>query len=315
MDVFFGIENLSKNYKNAVVCIGNFDGIHFGHRQIVKKSIEEAKKINVKSLMVTFDKHPRIIFAEKNSTIPIPILNTNNEKNFVLQNTGLDGVLYLKSDINLLSIEPEKFLKDIIVDKINATKVIVGYDFRYGKDRKGNIELMTHCGAKYKFQVIQIDAITKSNEIVSSSIIRRYLEQGNLEKAEEFLDDKYLIHGKIVHGTGRGRKLGFPTANVEISNKNKLIPARGVYFSRLKIDNEITHGLCNIGVRPTFDEYELVIEVYIYENENVNLYNKNIEITLLNKMRDEIKYDNAEKLIQQMNLDKQYGLQLIKQYN
>jgi len=315
MDVFFGIENLPQEYKKSAICIGNFDGIHIGHRQIIAKTVGISREKSVKSLMITFEEHPRIFFAKMKNKTAIPVLNTLEEKNEILKTTEIDAVLYLKTNKKFLSIDPEIFLKDLIVEKINASSVVIGYDFRFGKDRKGNVALMQKCGKKYNFQVNQITAITKNNEIVSSSLIRSFLENGNLETAEEFLGSKYRFSGKIVHGSGRGKQLGFPTANVEVDHDYKLIPAKGVYFAKLKISDEIKFGLCNIGIRPTFDEHELVIEIFVYENDNADLYDSQIEVVLLKRMRDEIKYDTVEELILQMEIDKQSGLQLIKQYN
>lgn len=315
MEVFFGKENLPEKYKRAVICIGNFDGVHYGHQQIINKTIEIAKSKSTKSLMITFDQHPRIIFSRQTGKSPIPVLTTIRERNEILETMGLDAVLYLKAEPALFTIEPEEFLKSLIVEKINASDVIIGYDFHFGKNRAGNVDLMKKCGNKYNFCVDQFAAIQRNNEIISSSIIRNYLENGNLEKAEEYMGRKYKFSGTIVHGSGRGRHLGFPTANVKPDNEYKLIPGIGVYLVRLKMTDETKFGLCNIGVRPTFNEHDLVIEIYIYDNQKKDLYEEEIEIALLNRMRDEIKYETKEALIEQMEKDKVKGLELIKQYN
>ncbi len=315
MNVIFGVENLTNNFSNAVICIGNFDGIHYGHRQIITTCIREAKKINTKSLLVTFDKHPRNVFAELKNGPPLPILTTNEEKTILLEDTGIDGILFLETDPDFLSVGPEEFLKQVIVDKIGASQVIVGYDFRFGKARLGNVELMQQCGKKYQFNVVQAEAVRVNGEIVSSSGIRNYLKQGNLAAAEQALGYQYHFSGRVIHGSGRGTMMGFPTANIEIDNPRKLVPARGIYLTRVVIDGRDKFGLCNIGVRPTFGESDLVIEIFIYHEKNVNLYNLPIEVTLLHRMRDEIKYDSQDALIEQMRIDKQNGLELIKQYN
>jgi riboflavin kinase/FMN adenylyltransferase len=315
MDIFTGIGNLPENYKNAVVCIGNFDGIHHGHQNIINRCIEEAQKTGVASLLVTFDRHPRNVFAAVNGQKPIPVLNTNEEKNEILRNTRMKGILYLKTNTDFLSAEPEEFLKNIIVNKIKASKVIVGYDFRFGRNRKGDVDLMMYCGEKYDFQVIQIDAFTFDGEIVSSSRIRQLLKAGDLEKSEKLLGYQYYFSGTIVHGSGRGAELGFPTANVKLNHADKLVPSYGVYLTKIKIKEEFKFGLCNIGVRPTFNEHDLVLEIYIYDNKQSDLYGEKIKVTLLHRMRDEIKYSTVSELIEQMNKDKQNGLEIIKQYN
>ncbi len=315
MKVIFGVENLTKNFSNAVVCIGNFDGIHYGHRKIINTCIREAKRTNTKSLLVTFDRHPKNVFAELKNGQPLPILTTNEEKNILLEETEIDGILYLETDPEFLSVAPEEFLKELIVEKIGAGSVVVGYDFRFGKARKGGIELMLQCGEKYQFDVVHIQAVQINGQVVSSSKIRNYLKQGDLSAAEQALGYKYHFSGRIVHGSGRGTGMGFPTANVEIDNPRKLVPAKGIYLTKVIIDRREKFGLCNIGVRPTFDESDLVIEIFIYYEKDVNLYNLPIEVTILHRMRDEIKYNTQEALIEQMRIDKQNGLKLIKQYN
>jgi len=315
MDVFLGIENLPGNYENAVICLGNFDGIHFGHQQIINSCITEAKSQNVKSLLVTFEIHPRIIFAEKSNREVTPLLNTNEEKNAILEKTGIDGVLYLKTSDELLGLGADEFVRSIIIKKIKVSKVIFGYDFHFGKDRKGNVDLMLKCGEKYNFEVIQVDAVQMGEEIVKSSLIRKHLIDGELEKSENLLGYPYHFAGEIVHGSGRGTALGFPTANVDVSNKYKLIPAYGVYFTKLKINKEIKYGLCNIGVRPTFDEHDLVIEIFIYDLDETDIYDRHVEVTMLQRLRDEIRYETVDELVDQMNIDKTMGQNLIKLYN
>lgn len=315
MEVFLGIENLPDLYRNSVICIGNFDGIHYGHHRIVKDTIILAKKNEVKSLMVTFDRHPRIVFAKKTNRQPVKVLNTIPEKNRTLKKTGLDAVLYLRTENDFFSINPEEFIKKIIVDNIDASIVIVGYDFRFGKNRKGNVELMQSCGQKYGFQVRQMKAVKKDGDIVSSSIIRKYLETGKLEQAVKMLGRNYRLSGRVVHGSGRGRDLGFPTANVAPDNLYKLVPGIGIYLVRLQINGEVKFGLCNIGVRPTFDEEDLKIEIYIYDNKEKDRYGQDIEVEFIQRIRDEIRFDSTEKLIKQMEKDKILGLKLIKQYN
>ncbi|MBN2281914.1 MAG: bifunctional riboflavin kinase/FAD synthetase [Candidatus Marinimicrobia bacterium] len=315
MEIFHGLENLPISYQKAVICLGNFDGVHTGHRQIIEICISEAQKMAAKSLLVTFDRHPRIYFSQKSGCDATPLLNTNDEKNNILSCTALDGVLYLEMTEELLDLEAERFLKDVIVDKIKVSKVVFGYDFHFGKDRKGNIDLMQFCGEKYHFDVIQVGALKKENEIVSSSLIRKYLLAGDLEKSKGLLGYDYHFSGTVVYGSGRGTGLGFPTANVDVSNKYKLIPATGVYFTKVKINNETKFGLCNIGTRPTFDEQDLIIEIYIYDLDGKNLYHRHIEVDLLRRLRDEIRYETIEKLIDQMKLDKAMGENLMKQYN
>ncbi len=314
MDLFSGIETVHRDYQNSIVCIGNFDGIHLGHREIIKKCCEEAVSQQVKSLLITFDRHPRNVIADQNNAPKTSILNTVEEKNRLLTQTRIDGVLYLKTDTGFLAAEPEDFLKTIIADKISAQKVIIGYDFRFGRSRKGDVDMMKHCGKKHNFQVEQVAAVKQQAVIISSSKIRQLLQTGDLEAARKMLGYHYQFSGKIVHGSGRGRKLGFPTANVELNHTHKLIPATGVYLVAVSIADQAKYGLANIGVRPTFEETEVVIEIYIYDN-NDDLYGQSITVTMLTKMRDEIKYNSVDKLIKQMKLDKEKGLELIKQYN
>ncbi|HCK98825.1 MAG TPA: hypothetical protein DHW42_01780 [Candidatus Marinimicrobia bacterium] len=314
MQVFFGLDALPENFKSAVVTLGVFDGLHRAHMAIVQKVIDSAKAAHSYSMLVTFDPHPRK-YLNSSKDDPVLLLTTPEEKVHLLEDTALDAILFLKTDKALINMSSEEFVKMILVNQIGVKKIIVGYDYHFGKQREGRAEHLIALGRRYGFSAEIIAPIQFENEAVRSSVIRSLLSEGKVKKAANLIGRNYSISGAIVHGAGRGKELDFPTANIEINNHEKMIPKDGIYLTKVKINGKRYFGICNIGVRKTFNEHDRIVEVHILNVPDIDLYGAGIEIDFLERLRDELKFATVESLKHQMIDDKKVCLEKIKEYN
>jgi len=310
MQVFFGLDALPQYFKGAVVTLGVFDGLHLAHMEIIRRVINSAVKEQTSSMAITFDPHPRKILDQSGNSIPL--LTTQQEKLKFLEDTELDATLFLKVDETLLNTSSEAFVEKVLVNLMNVKRVIVGYDYHFGKGRGGRAGQLIQLGQKYGFSVETVAPILLNNEPVRSSLIRSLLEEGQVGKAAKLLGRYYGISGHVVHGAGRGNSLGFPTANIEINDPEKMIPSDGVYLSKVQVNEQQFFGICNIGIRETFNERDRVIEVYLMNTAQTDLYGAEIEVEFLERLRDEIKFDTLEELKNQMILDEKECLKKIK---
>jgi riboflavin kinase/FMN adenylyltransferase len=295
--------------ENTFLTIGTFDGLHIAHKQIINKVIEKSKIENGRSVILTFEPHPRSIL---NGRKEIFLLLNLDEKLDILGKFDIDLLIVLKFDKDLSNMPADKFFEEIIINKIGIREIIVGYDHYFGKDRQGNIELLKNIQSRYNFSLSIIDPIRLNGEAVNSTSIRRKLLEGNIEYANKLLGRPYSLSGKVIKGDKRGEILGFPTANILSSDPLKLIPRNGVYLVKIYIDDNNYYGFLNIGTRPTFSESDQIsIEVHVFDF-NLNIYNKGVVIEFLYYIREEIKFTSSKELIAQMNLDKEKCLKIIK---
>jgi len=301
MVVFNGIGELGDDYKGVVVTLGVYDGLHRAHMNIVNQVITSATEWNTRSMMITFDPHPRNVLDSSGS--PVKQLTTASEKVAILDDSALDSILFLNVDQDLLNTDSEVFVKTVLVDKLNVRKVIVGYDYHFGKNRGGKANQLLDYGKKYGFEVDIVGQILLKNEPIRSSVIRSLLADGNVEKAVKFLGRHYSIKGKVGHGSGRGKTLGFPTANIDLDCPNKMIPSDGIYLTECTVGTSQYYGICNIGIRKTFDEQNQIIEVYLMDVDAIDLYGHDLEMKFLERLRDEIKFATSAELITQMKKD------------
>ncbi len=312
MQVFYGLDELPDDWRGAVVTLGVFDGLHRAHTDILQRVVDSARQRDCRSMLITFDPHPRNVLAFPE--VPVPLLTTPREKTELLKDSELDAVLFLKVNQELLNTDSEEFVKTILVDKLQVRKVIVGYDYHFGKDRGGKTEQLIEYGEKYQFAVETVQPIMQEGEAVRSSVIRLLISEGQVVKAAKLLGRPYSIQGKVIHGSGRGRQLGFPTANLKVNDPQKMIPSSGIYLTTVDIDDRRYFGLCNVGTRKTFNEFKQIIEVYIMNLNNVDLYGSEIRINFLEWIRDEIKFDTVEELIDQMKSDEKECLKKTTKY-
>ncbi len=307
MKVVNDIANFSTNEKTFVT-IGTFDGVHFGHQKILEKLVSEAKNAGKKSVLLTFFPHPRMVL-QKDATIEL--INTIDERAKLLEKTGLDYLIIHPFSKKFSRTTALEFVRDILVNTFNISKLIIGYDHHFGKNREGNIEQLTEYSHLYDFTVEEIPAQDIDDVSVSSTKIRRALHAGNLKTANNYLGYNFLLNGKVVNGKKLGGKIGFPTANLDVKETYKLIPKTGVYVVKSTIDSKTIFGMMNIGNRPTVNGNHQTIEVHFFDF-NDNLYDKNLTIELIYFLRDEHKFDSIDHLILQLKKDEETARVYIK---
>ncbi len=293
-----------------MVTIGTFDGVHIGHQEIIEKLVTETKASNKKSVLLTFFPHPRMVLQKD---VSIKLINTIDERAQHLEKLGLDYLIIHPFSREFSRLTALDFVRDILVNQLNISKLIIGYDHHFGKNREGNIEQLTEYSHLYDFTVEEIPAQDIDEVSVSSTKIRKALANGHLKTANNYLGYNFSLTGKVVNGKQLGGKIGFPTANIDIPEDYKLIPKTGVYIVKSIIDNTTIYGMMNIGNRPTVDGEHQTIEVH-YFNFNQNLYGKELTIELLYYLRDEQKFDSVSGLISQLKKDKQNSMLFLKSY-
>lgn len=287
--------------------IGTFDGVHIGHKSILDRLKNETNNGEFLSLVLTFFPHPRMVLHQDSS---IKLLNTIEEKITLLECYGIDSLIIHPFDAAFSNLTAEEFVKSVLVNQLNVQKIIIGHDHRFGKNRTANIDDLINFGKKYNFNVEQIGAQEIDEIAISSTKIRKALLEGNITLANQFLGYSYFFSGKVIEGKKIGRTLGFPTANIEITENYKLLPKNGAYVISCNIDSLIYYGMMNIGNNPTIGNNEQSIEVHFFEL-NKNLYNGNLEISILYYLRDEQKFSTIEDLKMQLEKDKNYSLNFI----
>lgn len=295
----------------TVVTIGTFDGVHIGHQKIIKRLIDIGKQHDLKSAILTFFPHPRMVLQKDSS---IKLINTINERHAILNALGLDYLLVKKFTKAFSRLSAEDFVKQILVDKLQAKKVIIGYDHRFGRNRNANIDDLKRFGNEYGFEVEEISAQDINDVAVSSTKIRNALNAGDIAKANTYLGYAFMITGVVTKGKGLGRQLNFPTANINVEEDYKLIPKYGSYIVSSVINDEKIFGMLNIGINPTVDGNAESIEVHFF-NFNTDIYNKTIQIDLHERIRDEQKFESVEALKNQLAKDKETALAYIAKHH
>ena len=293
--------------QNCVMTIGNFDGIHIGHSKIIDFANELAANQGSKSLLVTFNPHPIEVLNGKCDNY---IITDFEKKMSLLAEAGLDFVYVVNFDDNFANIEADNFVKEFIYRKFNPSDIIVGYDHFFGKDRKGSFDLLKKYKETFSYELHRFAKIRLNNIDVKSSMIRRLIKEGKVKDASKLLGRPFSINGRVVKGKGRGTKLLAPTANIQIENLAQLIPKNGVYHADLfiKKDNTAYDSVCNIGIRPTFNDgnHDISIEAHILSEGEFDIYGYDVELIFKNYIREEIKFNDEKELINQINLDKEY---------
>lgn len=286
-----GLYNIRSIQRNSVVTIGNFDGVHRGHKILIDKVKSRAKALHVPSIVITFEPQPLEFFAPEKK---IARLTRLREKFLALSQTQVDYVLVLHFHQQLAELTPEEFVNRILVESLAVEHVIVGDDFRFGYQRAGDIELLTQLGIDNGFTVEKINTVAFAKERISSTRIRQLLAEDNQELVEQLLAHPYRMMGRVVHGDKLGRVLGFPTANIFLHRA--VTPVQGIYVVRMHgIDNIPLPGVANVGIRPTVGGTRSLLEVYLF-NFNRDIYGKHVSVEFCKKLRDEKHYDNLELL-------------------
>ena len=295
MEVFHGLENFSSISNHSIVAIGNFDGVHLGHQKILRCLEKKAKEFELFSLALTFFPHPGQILGKNG----IRMIQTLDQRIKEIKKFDIKAVLVIPFDESFAGLSGQDFIRKIVLNRLKAKAVIVGENFHFGKNREGDAALLHRLSSKYNFRICPVPPVIKEKETISSSLIRNFLQEGNVEKVSGLLGRTYEIEGKVIKGQSRGKALGFPTANIE--TENEIIP-QGVFITQTRIGAEILPSMTNVGSQPTFGQPGLNIESYILNFER-NLYGEHIGIHFLQKIRAEIKFRTPDDLTRQLEKD------------
>lgn len=309
MQVRRDIEDFPRDLR-PVMTMGTFDGIHLGHRTIFDELLRTAKETDVPSVLLTFHPHPReVIFREGE---PIYLLTTIEERIRILQDFGIDYCVVLPFTRNLSMLDSEEYFASIVVGKISPSHIVVGSDHAFGRGRSGHIQELQRLAGVHEIGVTVVPNVELEGQKISSTIIRKALMAGDVDTAHVLLGRPYLIHGIVERGQGLGEALGFPTANLHIDSTKKLLPKIGVYLVRVLWNDTLLFGLMNIGRRPTISvQGDVTVEVHILDF-NENLYGLVLEVEVLQRIRDEIRFPSRDALVEQIARDKELALDLIQ---
>lgn len=303
MQVFQNLDHLPEFHK-TVFTQGIFDGVHLGHQKLLDQVVSYTKSIDGKSVLLTFWPHPRLfLYPEDND---LKLIQTLDEKLNIIESLGIDTVIVLPFTKLLSETLPADYIKNFLVNTLNVHTVMVGYDHRFGKNRAGDIQVLRQFSGVYNYLVNEISAKDIDDITISSTKIRNAILVGDLEKANQYLGRQFSFTGSVVKGLQLGTKLGYPTANIQINERNKIIPANGVYAVKVRVLGLFYKGMMSIGENPTVENKTFSIEVNIFDF-NSDIYGKEITIFPIKKIRDEKKFKNLDELVQNLQLDKTYA--------
>jgi len=300
------ISNYDKAHPTAIT-IGTFDGVHIGHRKILERLINNAKVLELKATVLTFFPHPRMVLQKD---VAIKLLNTIDEKIKILEELGIDYLIIHPFTKEFSRLTATQFVRNILVNDLKTKKIIIGYDHRFGRNRNANINDLMAFGNAMDFEVEEISAQEVDDVSVSSTKIRKALEEGDMGTANMYLGYNYMLTGNIVKGKGLGRKLNFPTANLSIPEEYKLIPKNGVYVVSSVLEGNTVYGMMNIGFNPTVEGKTKSIEINFFDID-IDLYGKKIQIDIIDRIRDEKKFNSLESLQEQLKKDRETSLAII----
>ncbi|QGM80213.1 bifunctional riboflavin kinase/FAD synthetase [Otariodibacter oris] len=304
MQLIRGIHNLTRHpilANGCVLAIGNFDGVHLGHKHILKRLLDKSKHLSLPSVVMLFEPQPREFFARNNQNVTAPArLMRLRDKLYYLREMGIDYVICLRFNAKFAEQSPEQFVQNILVEKLNVKYLSVGDDFRFGKNRQGDFQFLNKVGAEFGFQVDNSNSYCLDGLRISSSLIRDALKNDDLDLVEKMLGKPYSIRGRVAHGNKLGRTIGFPTANIMLNRL--VIPIQGVYAVSIKTDEGDFFGVANVGNRPTINGTKPILEVHIF-NFSQAIYGESIEVSFLKKIRSEIKFESFEALKNQIEQD------------
>jgi len=285
------------DFASPTMTIGSYDGLHLGHQKILDQVISRAKSRGGEALVLTFEPHPAQVFSPESK---IPLITPYRKKMMLLEQLGVDVTINLPFTKDVYTMSAKEFVEEIVVKKIGPRAVIVGFNFTFGKGRKGNVEDLERLGKIYGIEVHVTPPFRLDNKVVSSTRIRALIMQGNIREANRMLGRHFFILAKVIHGHARGRKLGYPTANLE--RAEDLYPKAGVYAAYVTVDNETYRGAVNIGTKPTFGDEDFSIETFVFDYKG-NLYGKELTVSFVDRLRDEQRFPSPEALVQQMEKD------------
>lgn len=297
--------------KRTVVTIGTFDGVHLGHRKILQKLNAIGKEKNLESALLTFFPHPRMVLQQNQD---LKLINTIEERKELLAKTHIDHLIIEPFTVEFSRLTAEEYIKNYLVDYLNAKVIIVGYDHRFGRNRKANIENLKEFAREYDFEVVEISKQDIDDVAISSTKIRKAIEDGDIHLANLYLTSPFMLTGSIVKGKQIGKTIGYPTANLKVEEDYKIIPKNGVYVVKSAIEGKPFYGMMNIGHNPTIsgNSDQKFIETFFFDFDG-NLYGKHLKIEILKRIRDEKKFDGIDELVEAMKSDELYSRNYINQ--
>jgi riboflavin kinase / FMN adenylyltransferase len=298
MIVFKGIENITEDFRGSFVTIGNFDGVHLSHQFICRKLAEEAKNAGTKSLVITFDPHPKMILHP--AIRPFYFITTLEEKLKLLEDCGIDGTLVIPFSLDYSRVTAEQFVREFLGQKLAIKKIIIGHDYTFGQGKKGNSDYLVSSGREIGFAVEVVDAFKVGEEIISSTLVRNLIIKGDFKTVTNLLGRWYNVAGIVVSGRGRGVGLGFPTANID--PEKELLPPAGIYAAFVDVEGKRYMAALNIGEKPTFADYTFTFEVHLLDFSG-DLRGKRLNTEFVEKLREIIKFDSPEMLKKQIAAD------------
>lgn len=307
MKIIRSIDSISSEFaKGSSLTLGNFDGIHLGHQTLLYRTVEIARELSIPSVVVTYHPNPAVVLGKKPN---FKYLSLEEEKEELIRQFAIDYLVVLEFTESLSKMSAEDFLENIIIQKLNAKHIVIGYNHFFGSNRRGDYSLLNENKVKYGYEVELKEAVLQNNSKISSSLIRGYLERGDMAEAKSLLGRNYHLRGKVIHGLKRGRTIGYPTANLEI-HPSRLLPSFGVYACFVYIEGRCYSGMMNIGLNPTFGGEKINIEVNIFDFES-DIYNQTIDVELVGKVRDEKKFNGIDELKKQLSEDKKESLDIL----
>lgn len=309
MQIYYGLDKFKA--VRPVVTIGTFDGVHLGHRKVIENLKKISRESSGESVIFTFYPHPRTIVSSSEGNLRL--LSTQEEKIVLLQKMGIDHLIIYPFTEEFSKLTYDQFVKSILVDQMKIASLVIGYDHRFGKGRQGDFESLSRLSKELDFKIERLDELTMEDNVVSSTKIRAALDEGEVHKANQYLGYDYILIGKVIEGRQLGRKLGFPTANIEPLDQLKLVPGHGVYAVRVELYGTFYKGMLNIGVRPTVDYNadHRSIEVHIFDFDK-DIYHSQITLHFVAKIRNEEKFPDLEALRQEMIRDQERALKLLE---
>ncbi len=300
MQIHQGFQQLPK-FSKSVITVGTFDGVHAAHKKILQQLATLANKINGESVLVTFHPHPKHVLQSSQSNLQL--LSTVEEKIELLKDCGIQHLVIVPFTFDFAKISATDYIEQFLVNNFHPKKIVVGFNHHFGNNREGNLTMLRNAGLKHDFEVIEMEKQMEDEMTISSTAVRKFLLEGNILEANKLLGREYLMMGKVVEGKKLGRTIGFPTANIEVLNEHKLIPADGVYVVEVLIGSELYKGMMNIGNRPTVNGTNKTIEVNLFDFDK-NTYGEMVKIFFHQRIRDEKKFNGLDELKAQLNLDK-----------
>ena len=310
MEFIRGYHNLRPQHRGCVATIGNFDGVHLGHQTVLGQLSEKAAELGVPSVVISFEPYPMEFFAPDKAPARLTRLR---EKVRALTRYAVDRMLCLNFDADFAAQPPEEFIQHVLIDGLNVRYLVVGDDFRFGKDRAGDFDLLRKMGEQHGFQVVNLHTFAIDGERVSSTRVREALAKGDMAQAEQLLGRPYRMCGRVAHGDKRGRTIGFPTANIHLHRNTT--PVKGVFAVEMfGIEGEPVQGVANIGTRPTVDGTRSLLEVHLFDF-NADIYGQYVNVEFVRKLRDEERFDSFEELRKQIDIDAENARTFFAQRN